>query len=308
MAAHWTARDIPSQGGRNAIVTGANVGLGFHTARELARAGARVTMACRSVERGEAAAARIRAEQPQAQVAVEMLDVSSLVSVHAFSEKVISAGLPIHLLVNNAGVMALPQRETSADGFELQFATNYLGHYALTGLVLPLLLAAESPRVVSISSNAHKRGGMYFDDLQMERGYTPFKSYQQSKLCLLLFARELQRQADAHGAKLLSAAAHPGLAATSIGRVMTGPGKHVTALVFRLLGQSDAEGALPQLYAATAPDVTPGGYYGPRGFQEFKGSPAPAKVAPQGADAGSAARLWAESERLTGLRYAWPAR
>ncbi len=305
MADQWTVKQIPSQLGRRAIVTGANIGLGFQTARELARAGAQVVMACRSLERGNAAAQKIKAEQPSAQVFVAKLDLSSLASVHSFAESVLQAGEGLDILVNNAGIMALPLHEVSTDGFEMQLATNYLGHFALTGLLLPVLLKSGAPRVVSLSSNAHKRGQMHFDDLQLEQGYTPWKSYQQTKLAMLIYARELQRQSTEHGAKLVSVAAHPGLSTTGIGRELEGPAKFVTTWAFRILGQSDAAGALPQLYAATAPRVEPGGYYGPSGFQEFKGAPAAAKVAPQAADPATGARLWSVSEKLTRVTYNW---
>ena len=305
MAGSWTAAQIPSQAGKRAIVTGANSGLGFHTARELARAGAQVMLACRSIERGEKAAQRIREEQPGAQVFVAKLDLSSLAGVRGFAEAVLSAGEPLDLLVNNAGIMALPKREQSVDGFEMQLATNYLGHFALTGLLLPLLLQAASPRVISVSSNAHKRGQLFFDDFQQERGYVPFKSYQQTKLAMLVYALELQRQSDAHGARLASIAAHPGLSATGIVRDTAGPAKVIIPIVITVLGQSDAAGALPQLYAATAPEAKGGAYYGPSGFQEFKGAPAPAKVASQALDAESGTRLWMLSEQLTGVKYNW---
>jgi len=307
MAQQWTVKQIPSQAGKRAIVTGANIGLGFQTARELARAGAQVVMACRSVERGQAAADKIKAEQPGAQVFVAQLDLSSLASVRKFAADVLAAGEPLDILVNNAGIMMLPKREVSPDGFEMQLATNYLGHYALTGLLLPVLLRSSAPRVVSVSSNAHKRGQLHLDDFQQEKSYGPTKSYQQTKLAALVFARELQRQSDAHGAKLLSVAAHPGLSATSITRELQGVKKLVISTAFSVLGQNDAQGALPLLYAATATQVEPGGYYGPSGFQEFKGAPAPAKVMPHAADSDSARKLWATSEKATGEVYRWPA-
>lgn len=310
MAARWTADQIPSQAGKRAIVTGANIGLGFQTARELARAGAAVVLACRSIERGEAAAARIRAEQPAAQVFVAHLDLSSLASVQSFAEDALADGGALDILVNNAGIMALPKRKMSADGFELQLATNYLGHYVLTGLLLPLLLASPAARIVSVSSNAHKRGTLHFNDMQLETKYSPWDAYSQTKLAMLVFARELQRQSDLHGAHLVSVAAHPGLSTTAIGRDATGPAKYIIPMMFQMLGQSDAQGALPQLYAATAPSpvpVQPGGYYGPDGFAEFKGYPAPAKVSAKAADPMAARQLWTMSERLTGIVYAWSA-
>ncbi len=306
MAQQWTAKQIPSQAGKRAIVTGANVGLGFQTARELARAGAQVVMACRSVERGQAAADKIKAEQPGAQVFVAQLDLSSLASVRKFAADVLAAGEPLDILVNNAGIMMLPKREVSPDGFEMQMATNYLGHFALTGLLLPVLLRSSAPRVVSLSSNAHKRSKLQLDNFQQERGYSSMGSYQQTKLAMLIFAKELQRQSNAHKAKLLSIAAHPGLSTTSIGRTLQGPPKLIIPIVMSIFGQDDKEGALPQLYAATAAQVEPGGYYGPGGFQEFKGSPVPAKVAPQAADPSAGPALWAISEKTTGVTYKWP--
>jgi NAD(P)-dependent dehydrogenase (short-subunit alcohol dehydrogenase family) len=308
MAGQWTVQQIPSQLGKRAIVTGANIGLGFQTARELARAGAQVVMACRSLERGNAAAEKIKAEQPSAQISVALLDLSSLASVRSFAQSAIAAGEPVDLLINNAGMMALPKREVSVDGFEMQLATNYLGHFALTGLLLPVLLRAGAPRVVSVSSNAHKRGQLHLDDFQQERGYSPFKSYGQTKLAMLVFARELQKQSEAHGSKLVSVAAHPGLSSTAIVRKLEGPPKFIIPLVVGVLGQSDAQGALPQLYAATSAQAQAGGYYGPHGFSEFKGYPVPAKVASQAADPAAGPRLWTASEQATGVTYDWAAK
>ncbi len=305
MAQGWTVKQIPSQQGKRAIVTGANVGLGYQTARELARAGAQVVLACRSLERGNAAAARIKTEQPAAQVFVAHLDLASLDSVRGFAETVLGAGESVDLLVNNAGIMALPQRQTSVDGLEMQLATNYLGHFALTGRLLPMLLRAAAPRVVSVSSNAHKRGPIPFGDLQLEKGYAPMKSYSQTKLANLVFAQELERQSEQHGSKLKSIAAHPGLSVTSIVRDLQGPPKLITSWALKVLGQSDAEGALPQLYAATEPEALPGGYYGPDGFMEFKGAPAPAKVGKTAQDPAIGPRLWRISEELTGVKYDW---
>jgi len=301
----WTAAQIPQLIGKRAIVTGANIGLGYQTARELARAGAEVVLACRSVERGAGAAERIHKEQPAAKVHVAQLDVSQLASVRAFAQQVVDGGT-LDILVNNAGIMALPERQTTVDGFEMQLGTNHLGHFALTGLVLPALLATPAPRVVSVSSNAHKRGKIFFDDLQLERDYTPFGAYSQTKLANLLFARELQRLSTEHHASLVSVGAHPGLSSTAIVRELKGPIAFITNLAFRFVGQDDAQGALPQLYAAVAPDVEPGGYYGPSGWMEFKGDPAPAAVAPQAEDAAAQKRLWTVSEELTGVTYQWP--
>ncbi len=305
MTERWTTAQIPNLAGKRAIVTGANIGLGFQTARELARAGAQVVLACRSVERGSAAAARIQAEQPGAQVHAALLDLSTLQSVRIFAEEVVASG-SLDILVNNAGIMAVPLRQTTVDGFEMQLGTNYLGHFALTGLLLPALLAAPAPRVVSLSSNAHKRGQMHFDDLQMEHNYTPFGAYSQTKLAMLLYAFELQRRSTTHNSPLVSVAAHPGLSSTAIVRELKGGIAFITNLAFRFVGQDEAQGALPQLYAAVAPDVTPGGYYGPGGWQEFKGDPAPAKLAPQAKDLAAQSRLWTISEELTGVIYQWP--
>ncbi len=304
--ASWTTAQIPNLSGKRAIVTGANIGLGYQTARALARAGAQVVLACRSVERGAAAAERIRKEQPQAALHVAMLDLSTLQSVRSFAEQVVAGGT-LDILVNNAGIMGLAQRQVTVDGFEMQLGTNYLGHFALTGLVLPALLASPAPRVVSVASLAHKRGQIHFDDLQLEKNYTPVGAYAQTKLAMLMYAHELQRQSAAHGSQLVSVAAHPGWSSTSIARELKGPMALVTSLAFRLRGQDDAEGAWPQLHAATMPGVEPGGYYGPDGFMETKGHPSLSKIAPQGSDSAAEKKLWTVSEQLTGVTYNWSA-
>ncbi len=307
MKANWTAKDIPSQAGKRVIVTGANSGVGFQTARELARAGAEVVLAGRSPERIRHAVGKIKAEQPQAEVHAGLLDLSTLASVRAFAEAERAAGRPLDILVNNAGISVTPRRELTVDGFEKQLATNYLGHFALTALLLPLLLRVPAPRVVSISSNAHQRASLELDDIHLAQGYNPYKAYAQTKLAMLVYAFELQRQSDAHGGKLASIAAHPGLSKTAIAKEAEGVVKIGSQVLLAVLGQTDVQGALPQLYAAAAPEAKPGGYYGPDGFQGFKGYPAPAKIAPTAADPSAGTRLWRLSEEITGVHYDWAA-
>ena len=294
----WGREDIPDQTGRFAVVTGANSGIGFHAALELARKGARVVVAARSRERGEAAVARM-----EGAVELRLLDLADLSSVRAFAD---SIDEPLDLLVNNAGVMALPECKT-ADGFEMQFGTNHLGHFALTGLLLPRLLAADEPRVVTVSSFMHKVGKIDFDDLQGERDYQRWGQYSQSKLANLLFALELQRRSDAAGANLLSVAAHPGYAATNL--QYAGPdmeGSRLRKLVMRIgntvMAQSEANGALPTLYAATQ-DLPGGAYAGPGGFREQRGSPTLVGMTRDASDPETARRLWEVSEELTGVRF-----
>jgi NAD(P)-dependent dehydrogenase (short-subunit alcohol dehydrogenase family) len=301
----WTARDIPAQAGRVAVVTGASSGLGLVTARELARAGARVVMASRDPERGEAACAAVRAAVPAADLDLRRLDLASLSSVRELASELRAAYPAIDLLVNNAGVMAIPRRLT-ADGFEQQFGTNHLGHFALTGLLLPALLGRAGSRIVTVSSGAHKTGRIDFDDLMGEHRYRKWGAYSQSKLANLLFAYELSRRLSAAGAETISVAAHPGYAATNLQHV--GPrmeGRRLGALVMtignRILAQSEDDGALPQLYAATAPDVVPGGYYGPDGIGESRGHPKRVDSTAASKDEVTARRLWDVSEQLTGV-------
>jgi NAD(P)-dependent dehydrogenase (short-subunit alcohol dehydrogenase family) len=302
----WTASDIPDQHGRRIVVTGANSGIGLVTARELARAGASVVLACRDRGRGEAAVAAIRAANVGANVELRALDVSDLASVRAFAE---GFDGPLDALVNNAGVMATPARMT-ADGFELQLATNYLGHFALTGRLLDRLLASAAPRVVSLGSVMHRIGTIAFDDLQRERSYHPWSAYGQSKLANLLFAYELQRRADAAGVPLLSVAAHPGYTATNLqtaGATLNGPSlqSRIAALVSPLIGQSAEMGALPSLYAATVPELHGGSYVGPGGPLELRGHPRLVNSNAASKDVETGRRLWEESERLTGVTYAF---
>jgi NAD(P)-dependent dehydrogenase (short-subunit alcohol dehydrogenase family) len=304
----WSIQDIPSQSGKLALVTGATGGLGYETALELARAGAEVLLTGRNEQKGSVAVERIKRAVPSAKVRFESLDLASLSSVRAFATRMIANGQPLDLLVNNAGVMDLPGRRLSEDGFELQFGTNHLGHFALTGLLLPLLRLAKAPRVVNVSSLAHRGGKIDFGNLQGERKYRSWPAYQQSKLANLLFTFELQRRSDAGGWGLMSNAAHPGYARTDL--IPNGPGsgglKGASMKLFGLfMSHSAADGALPQLFAATSPAATAGGYYGPDGFYELKGSVAPAKVFPQAKEEAVARKLWEVSEQLTGVQ--WPA-
>ncbi len=309
---HWTTDDIPALDGRTALVTGANSGIGFVAARELASHGARVLLGCRDPERAADAAGRIRAAAPQAQVEIVPLDLADLSAVATAAADVHGRVERLDLLVNNAGVMATPQRRT-ADGFELQFGTNHLGHFALTGRLLDVLLAADAARVVTVSSNAHKLGRMHFDDLQSERRYRKWSAYGQAKLSNLLFAFELQRRAQAASSALLSLAVHPGYSATNLqatGPQMAGHGleERVNVLANRVFAQTDEQGALPTLYAATVPDLPPGAYIGPDGFLEMRGSPKLTDATRAAKDIGDAERLWALSEQLTGVRFAFGSR
>jgi NAD(P)-dependent dehydrogenase (short-subunit alcohol dehydrogenase family) len=303
----WSLAHIPSQRGKLAVITGATGGLGYETALALAGAGAEVLVTGRNTEKGRVAIERIRRAVSSAKVRFEMLDLASLHSVRAFAAKMVANGQPLDLLINNAGVMDLPGRRLTEDGFEMQFGTNHLSHFALTGLLLPVLRSAEAPRVVNVSSLAHRGGKIDFDNLQAERKYRSWPAYQQSKLANLLFTFELQRRSDAGGWGLMSNAAHPGYARTDL--IPNGPGtggwKGAGAkLVGSFMSHSAAAGALPTLFAATSPTATPMGYYGPNGFYELKGPVAPAKVLPQANDETVARRLWEVSERLTGVQ--WP--
>lgn len=306
-ARRWTAADIPDLGGRAAVVTGANSGLGFHTALELARHGARVMLACRDEGRGADAVHRIRDRAPQARVEVGGLDLADLASVRRFAQAYGSVHDGLDVLVNNAGVMAVPYRLT-VDGFEAQLGTNYLGHFALTGLLLPALLARPGARVVTVSSQMHRSGRIHFDDLHGERRYRKWSAYAQSKLADLLFAFEVARRAEAAHVALVSVAAHPGYAATNL--QLAGPrlarnplAEKGFTLANRLFGQPDAQGALPSLYAATAPDVRGGEYFGPDGPFEQRGYPKRVGASKAARDERTAQRLWEVSERLTGVRY-----
>jgi NAD(P)-dependent dehydrogenase (short-subunit alcohol dehydrogenase family) len=304
MAEKWTAADIPDQSGRLALVTGANSGLGLATARELARAGAGVILACRDPEKGVAAVEEIRSELPDARVELVGLNLADLSSVHTVGEQFAAAGAPLDLLINNAGVMA-PAYSKTVDGFELQFGTNHLGHFALTGLLMDSLLKAPEPRVVTVSSTAHRMGQINFEDLQSEQGYKRWSAYGQSKLANLLFAFELDRRARQASRSLRSYATHPGYSATNL--QFAGPSAFVERLTMRftnvLVAQSADKGALPTLYAATEPDLEGGSFIGPDGWQEARGHPTIVKARPSAYDTEAAARLWEVSEELTGVRF-----
>ena len=303
----WSAADIPDQSGKFAIVTGTG-GLGYETTLELARHGAQIVLAGRNADKGAQSVWKIQAAVPRARVEFEDLDLADLKSVAAFAARMNARAAPLDLLVNNAGVMAFAQRRTTVDGFETQFGTNHLGHFALTARLLPLLRAARSPRVVTVSSHLHHVGKIDFDDLQALRRYTPNGAYAQSKLANLLFALELQRRSDAAGWKILSNAAHPGGAATDL--IPNGPGVAtrgiagwLTPVMNRMLLQSPAGGALPQLFAATAPDAMPAVYYGPQHRFGLKGPPGIARMSKRTRDKAVAARLWEASEKLTGVTF-----
>jgi NAD(P)-dependent dehydrogenase (short-subunit alcohol dehydrogenase family) len=302
----WTAADMPDQSGRHAIVTGANSGLGLHTAAELAIKGATVTLAVRDVQRGELAAEKIRTRAPQAEVDVAYLDLADLSTVRAFAQAWRSnSAQSIDLLINNAGIMAIPYR-VSTDGYEMQFATNHLGHFALTGLLLDSMSA--NARVVNVSSQAHRMGRINFDDLSGEKSYSAWRAYGQSKLANLLFTSELQRRLDQAGLDIRATAAHPGYANTNL--QAAAPTMEGRAWIARLMGvvnavvaQPASMGALPTLYAATVPDLAGDTYIGPGGIAEQRGHPKPVGRASAAKDAAAAARLWQVSADLTGVHY-----
>ena len=309
--APWTVDDLPDQAGRTILVTGANSGLGLRSAEALAAAGARVLLACRNPAKAEAAVRDVAAKASGPPPELVTLDLADLDSVQACARDVDGRVEQLDVLMNNAGVMATPLRRTTA-GFELQFGTNHLGHFALTGHLLPALLRAPEPRVVTVSSNAHKFGSMRWDDLNWERGrYSKWRAYGQSKLANLLFTGELQRLAIAAGTKLVAAAAHPGYASTHLsaaGPEMSGNRVmlQLSRWADRLAGQSDAQGALPQLYAATMPDVGPDDYLGPDGPFEQRGHPTRVSRTNAASDLCGGAKLWKRSEELTGVVYPWP--
>ena len=302
---------VPDQTGRVAVVTGANSGTGREAARRLAAAGAHVLMAVRTVSRGDVAAREILAAHPNARLYVHQLDLADLASVRTFAETLVANGAPVDILINNAGVMAPPTRMTTMDGFELQFGTNYLGHFALTMRLLPLLLAAPAPRVVTMSSTIANMTRINFDDLQWERTYGPIRAYGQSKLADLFLARYLAKVANERRWHLVSTAAHPGYTRTNLQYAGTSLGRDkpklgALAVLPLLPSQAPEQGTEPLLYAATSPEAVNGGYYGPGGIGELTGPTRAARIYRHMRDGDAAARLWQESERLTGTTLPVP--
>lgn len=309
MKEQWTTGQMGSQHGKRVLVTGSNSGIGFVTALEFARRGATVVIACRDQARGEQAMDGIRRAAPGAMLELLPLDLGSLVSVRAAAQRELDGDQPLHLLINNAGVMAPPQRLETADGFELQFGTNVLGHFLLTALLFPLLERADDARIVTLASIAHKRGRLRFEDLQWTSGYDPGSSYAQSKLANLMLALELDRRLRAAGSTVASVACHPGVANTRL--FVTGDYGPLERVVrwlatyaIGLFLNSQRQGALPTLFAATSEQAVGGGYYGPQGFREMRGGDVgPARISPQAHDPEAAARLWLICEELCGFPF-----
>lgn len=303
MTAPWTTADIPDQTGRTFIVTGANSGLGFATVQQLAWQKARVVMAVRNLDKGRAAAERIIAAQPDADLEVRHIDLGDLDSVRAFAADYTG---PVDVLVNNAGISA-PPRSLSPQGHESQFAANHLGHFALTGLLIDRIAQGRDARVVTVAALVSRRAEIFFDDLAGERIYAPWAYYAQSKLANVLFGLELHRRLTGAARPIRSVVAHPGLSVTNLDRSASRPRRMLARLVLPMVAQPVEDGAMPQLFAATAPEAESGRYIGPDGRRETKGHPVPVDLKPHERDPESAARLWAISEELTGVRFPLPA-
>jgi NAD(P)-dependent dehydrogenase (short-subunit alcohol dehydrogenase family) len=304
---NWTTANLPDQTGKTVVVTGGNSGLGFYTCRALAARRAQVILACRDQEKGLSAIRRIREDFPQASLELLPLDLADLTSVRSFALAFAEKHPRLHILINNAGLMATPHRQT-VDGFELQFGVNHLGHFALTGLLLEQLLAVQDARIVTVTSLVHSSGVINFDDLDSRRKYARWDAYARSKLANLLFAYELQRRLETHGCSVISLAAHPGYSATNL--QTTGPGLDQNRLILELmkfgnalLAQPAPMGALPVLYAAAAPDVQGGDLVGPDRFFGMRGYPVKTHSSPASHDLAAAVRLWSLSEQMTGVIY-----
>ena len=303
MSTKWTAEAIPDLSGRTFVVTGANSGLGLEATRMLAARGGHVVMTARDTLKGKAALARIGQDVPGASLELRTLDLADLESVRAFAEGLRADAVPVDVLINNAGVMMTPQR-TTKQGFEMQFGTNHLGHFALTGLLLDVIAQQDDPRVVTVSSTLHRQGKIDFDDLMRTKTYSPGDAYAQSKLANLLFGLELQRRLDAAGSSVRSLMAHPGYSATNLQTTgPTGWRKALGRMANPVLAQKAAIGALPEVRAAVAPDAAGGQYYGPADFFESRGHPVLVRPSKRAQDPASAARLWEESEKLTGVVF-----
>jgi NAD(P)-dependent dehydrogenase (short-subunit alcohol dehydrogenase family) len=294
----WTTSNIPDMSGKVVIVTGGNSGLGLETVRQLAKKGASTIMAARSEEKGKTAIASLMAELPNAKIELMLLDLANLASIKSFVDTFKVKYDQLHLLINNAGVMALPTRHETADGFEMQFGTNHLGHFALTGQLLDLIESTDGGRVVNVSSMAHRRGKVDFANINSEKRYNAWEAYGLSKISNLYFTYEMQRKLDKAGKKTRVLAAHPGWTQTNLQ-------KHSGFANFLnpFLAQKVDMGTLPQLMAAVQPDIKGGEYYGPKGFMEMKGYPVQVDSIPSTKDIGIAARLWDESEKMTGIKY-----
>jgi NAD(P)-dependent dehydrogenase (short-subunit alcohol dehydrogenase family) len=301
----FSLADLPHLSGKLALITGATGGLGYETALALAGAGARVLVTGRSSAKGADALARIRAVHPKADVSYETLDLGSLAGVEAFATAFAARHTTLDILVDNAGVMMLPNRELTPDGFERQFGTNHLAHFALVAKLMPLLIATPGARVVTVASIAHRRGRIRFDDLQWQRDYSPSPAYSQTKLANLLFAQELHRRSLANHWGIASIAAHPGISSTDLiaNGIGTGIMGRLGKLAVGIFGQSPAQGALPQIFAAAMPEAQSGAYYGPNGPGEARGNVGTAAMTQEAQDQGAARRLWELSEQLTGVRF-----
>jgi NAD(P)-dependent dehydrogenase (short-subunit alcohol dehydrogenase family) len=300
MTSNWTAENMPDLTGKIAIVTGANSGIGYAAAWALARKKATVILACRNKDKGGAAERQIAQECPEARARFLQLDLCDLASVRRFADEFASHYDRLDILINNAGIMATPFGKT-VDGFESQFGTNHLGHFALTGLLLGRIISTPHARVVTVSSWGHRFGEIDFDDLNAEKDYDPGRAYAQSKLANLLFTYELQRWFEGAGVNAIAAAVHPGWTATNLP-----VHRRMIWILNPLIGQKPEMGALPALYAATAPDAQGGDYYGPGSWGGLRGHPAKVQSSGRSYDTAVAAKLWTVSEELTSVRYHWP--